>query len=78
MRRNRSTARDSGDRRAKAEKYTTEMKFVFVILDEDERAKGRGFVKRVKDRWDVKYSRHESASLQKLRDNVAHFNWTQK
>ena len=54
------------------------MKIVFVILDEDQRAKGRGFVKRVKDRWDVKYSRHESASLQKLRDNVAHFNWTQK
>ena len=38
------------------------------MLDEDERAKGRGFMKRVKDRWDVKYPEHESASRQKLRD----------
>ena len=32
--------------------------------------KGRGFVKRVKDRWDVKHPEHESASWQKLRDNA--------
>ena len=67
-----------GEQKRKSIEWTTEMKIVFVILDEDQRAKGRGFVKCVKDRWDVKYSRHESASLQKLRDNVAHFNWTQK
>ena len=67
-----------GEQKRKSIEWTTEMKIVFVILVEDQRAKGRGFVKRVKDRWDVKYSRHESASLQKLRDNVAHFNWTQK
>ena len=49
------------------------MKIVIVMLDEDERAKGRRFMKRVKDRWDMKYPEHESASWQKLRDNVTRF-----
>ena len=49
------------------------MKFVLVMLDEDERAKGRGVMKRVKVRWDMKYIEHESASWQKLRDNAARF-----
>ena len=43
------------------------------MLDEDERAKGRRFMKRVKVRWDMKYIEHESASWQKLRDNAARF-----
>ena len=30
------------------------MKIVLVMLDEDEHVKGRGFMERVKDRWDVK------------------------
>ena len=47
------------------------MKIVLVMLDEDERVKGRGFVKRVKGcDVDVKYPEHESASWQKLRDNA--------
>ena len=45
------------------------MKIVLVMLDEDKRAKGTGFMKRVKDRWDMKYPEHESASWQKLRHN---------
>ena len=49
------------------------MKIVLVMLDKDERAKGRRFMKRVKDRWDMKYPERESASWQKLRDNVARF-----
>ena len=43
------------------------------MLDEDERAKGRRFMKRVKVRWDMKYIEHESASWQKLRDNASRF-----
>ena len=31
------------------------------MLDKDKRVKGRGFMKRVKDRWDMKYPEHESA-----------------
>ena len=49
------------------------MKIVLVMLDEDERAKGRGFIKCVKDRWDMNYPEHESTSWQKLRDNAAPF-----
>ena len=43
------------------------------MLDEEERAKGRGFMKRVKERWDVKYPEYQSVSWQKLRDNAARF-----
>ena len=53
--------------------WTTEMKIVLMILDQEELAKGRGFMKRVKDRWDVKYPEYQSASWQKLRDNAARF-----
>ena len=49
------------------------MKIVLVTLDQEERAKGRGFMKRVKDRWDAKYPEYQSASWQKLRDNAARF-----
>ena len=34
----------------KSIEWTTELKIVLVMLDEDERAKGRGFMKCVKDR----------------------------
>ena len=63
----------TGEQQRKSIEWTTEMKIVLVMLDEDERAKGRGFMKRVKDRWDMKYPEHESASWQELRDNAARF-----
>ena len=53
--------------------WTTEMKLVLVTLDQEELAKGRGFMKRVKGRWDAKYPEYQSASWQKLRDNAARF-----
>ena len=49
------------------------MKIVLLILDQEERANGRGFMKRVKDRWDIKYHGYRSASCQKMRDNTAQF-----
>ena len=49
------------------------MKIVLVMLDQEERANGRGFMKRVKERWDAKYREYQSASWQKLRDNAARF-----
>ena len=33
--------------------WTTEMKILLMILDQEERANGRGFMKSVKDRWDI-------------------------
>ena len=38
------------EQQRKSIEWTTEMKIVLVMLDEDERAKCRGFMKRVKDR----------------------------
>ena len=43
------------------------------MLDEGERAKGRGFIKCVKDKWDMNYPEHESTSWQNLRDNAGPF-----
>ena len=62
-----------GEQQRKSIEWTTDMKIVIVMLDEDERAKCRGLMKRVRHRWDMKYAEHESASLQKLRDNIARF-----
>ena len=50
------------EQKQKSVEWTTEMKIVLVMLDEDKRAKNRGLIKRVKDRWDLKYPEHESAS----------------
>ena len=51
--------------------WTTEMKIDLVTMDKEERAKGRGFMKRVKERWEQKYPEYQQASWQKLRDNAA-------
>lgn len=53
--------------------WTVEMKVNLIMIDQEERAKGRGFMKRVKERWDAKYPEYQSASWQKLRDNAARF-----
>ena len=53
--------------------WTTEMKIDVVIMDKEERTKGRGFLKRLKERWDQKYPEYQQASSQKLRDNAARF-----
>ena len=44
-----------GEQQRESIEWITEMKIVLVMLDEDERAKSRGFMKRIKDRWDMKY-----------------------
>ena len=38
-----------GEQKWKSIEWTTEMKIVLVIQDEDKRVKGRGFMKRFKD-----------------------------
>ena len=53
--------------------WTTKMKKDVVIMDKEERSEGRGFMKRVKERWDQKYLEYYQASWQKLRDNAARF-----
>ena len=51
-------------------KWTTEKKIDAVTMNKEERAKGRGFMKTVKERWDQKYPEYQQASWQKLRDNA--------
>ena len=49
------------------------MKISLIIIDEEERHKGREFMKRVKGKWDVKHPEHATASIQKLRENALRF-----
>ena len=53
--------------------WNTEMKIRLIITDEEERHKGRGFMKRIKERWDAKHQEHATASMQKLGDNASQF-----
>ena len=61
------------DNNSKQLNWTTEMKIDVVTMDKEEKAKGRGFMKRVKERWYQKYPEYQQASWQKLRDNPAVF-----
>ena len=56
-----------GEQNRTSLEWTTEMKIVLVMLDQEERANGRGFMKQVKERWDAKCPEYQSASWQKLR-----------
>ena len=49
------------------------MKVRLVQIDNEERKRGRGFIKRVKERWIDEYPEDATASTQKLRDNAARF-----
>ena len=54
--------------------WTLEMKVALVQIDTEERQKGRGFMRRVKDRWDVEYPIHAGMiGAQTLRDNATRF-----
>ena len=36
--------------------WSTEMEISLIIIDDEERHKGRGFMKQVKERWNAKQS----------------------
>ena len=61
------------DTQPKNVEWTIEMKVRLVQIDNKERKRRRGFIKRVKERWIGKYPEHATASIQKLRDNAARF-----
>ena len=50
--------------------WTNEMKLELLKIDREERSKGRGFMKRMKERWDEKYP-GLPVTAQYLRDNTA-------
>ena len=49
------------------------MKISLIIIDEEERQKVRGFMKRVQERSNAKHPKHATTSMQKLRDNASRF-----
>ena len=53
--------------------WNTDLKLELLQIDGEERKKGRGFMKRVKKRWDLKYPEYRLVSMQKLRDNASRF-----
>ena len=53
-------------------KWTNEMKMNLLKIEERERKRGRGFMKRIKEAWDTIYE-EMPMSAQKLRDNAARF-----
>ena len=53
--------------------WTTKMKIKLVKINDEERTKGRGFMKRVKERWDLEFSEQESVSMHNLGNNASRF-----
>ena len=53
--------------------WTTEMNMNVVIMVKEERAKGKSFMKRVKERWNQMYPQYQQANWQKLRNNASRF-----
>ena len=49
------------------------MKITLVKIDEEERSKGRVFIKRVEERWDLELPEQASVSINYLRSNASHF-----
>ena len=49
------------------------MKIKLVKIDDEERSKGKGFMKRVKETWDLEFPEQASASIQNLRNNASRF-----
>ena len=54
------------------QQWDNEKKMFLVMIDEKERSKGRGFMKRMKEKWDEAYPTTPHSS-QSLRDNAARF-----
>ena len=53
--------------------WTTEMKVKLVKIDYEERSKGRGFMKRVKERQDLEFPEQASFSMHNLGNNESRF-----
>ena len=50
--------------------WTINIKANLLLIDEEEQQNGKGFMKKMKDRWDAMYPAIKSATKQKLRDNA--------
>ena len=66
------TEHEHGQENTLNNKWTDEMKVNLLRIDERERKKGRGVMKRMKDEWDEIYGNNQM-STQTLRDNTVRF-----
>ena len=64
---------DEEEEEEKEELWDNRKKLFLTQIDECERRKGRGFTKRMKERWDETYPHLKEISTQNLRDNTARF-----
>ena len=55
----------------KKTEWNTEMTISLIKTNEEERQKGRQFMKQAEERWDAKHPEHVTASMKKLRDNAS-------
>ena len=46
---------------------------LWIVVDGEERNKGRGFMRRIKERWDEKYPVRSNVTQQNLMDNARRF-----
>ena len=53
--------------------WTTEMKIKLVKIDDEEQNKGRGFMKRVKERRDLEFHEQASVSMHNFTNNASYF-----
>ena len=53
--------------------WSNEMKAKLVQMEQEERSKGRGFMSRLKIRWDDEFPQMHHISAQSLRDNANRF-----
>ena len=53
--------------------WTIEIKIKLVKTDNEGRNKGRGFMKRVKERWDLEFPEQASVRINNLKNNASRF-----
>ena len=58
--------------------WITEMKIKLVKIDDEEGSRGKGFIKRVKERWDLEFLEQASVSMHNLRNIASRFQKEQK
>ena len=72
-RRDLAVSHEEAQRRHYLLEYKDDEKRWLVRTEEKERAKGRGFMERLKRRWDEQYPEECKVSKQNLRDNAVRF-----
>ena len=68
-----AVSNEEAHERHHSSRYTDDEKRWLVKADEEERRRGKGFMDRLKKRWDEQYPEKRNRSKQNLRDNAVRF-----